>query len=66
MKTQPDGKYSISSFLTSKNAKSQEYFGENNLKSVIYRHKIYIIKEQFSVPLNTPNQGRYIVFASKN
>jgi hypothetical protein len=32
-------------------------FGEIHLKSDIYRHKLYMIKEQFPLPLCTSKQG---------
>ena len=40
-------------------------FGENNLKSVIYRHKIFMIKEQFRVALAPSNQGSETSFHLK-
>ena len=41
------------------------FFGENNLKSVIYHHKIFKIKEQFRVALAPSNQGSEVNFSLK-
>jgi hypothetical protein len=55
-KTSPIGQ-SVSNY-----AKFHVNFAENNLKSVIYRHKLYIGKEQFTLPQNTLNSGDEMIW----